>query len=95
MLPTVFFLFYQVGTLRQNEQVIESIYNNQLDAILFSINQYSEDALSSWANQFSGIFSEQAITVKPKLESLISNFTAINMLIQYDVNKKIDRKSHV
>jgi two-component system phosphate regulon sensor histidine kinase PhoR len=55
LLPIIVFSVYEIGTLRDNEAVIESIYNNQLDAILYSINQYSDDVLSDWADNLSGI----------------------------------------
>lgn len=50
VLPTIIFSLYEIGSLKKNEQVIESIYNNQLDAILYSVNQYTEDVISSWAD---------------------------------------------
>lgn len=51
VLPSLFFSAYEIGNLNQNEQVIDSIYSSQLESILFSINQYSNDVLSGWANQ--------------------------------------------
>jgi len=51
VLPSVFFSAYEIGNLNQNERVIDSIYSSQLESILFSINQYSDDVLSGWANQ--------------------------------------------
>lgn len=55
LLPILVFSVYEYGSLRENEEVIESIYNNQLDAILFSVNQYAEDAMSDWANDLVNI----------------------------------------
>ncbi|MDE5422889.1 HAMP domain-containing histidine kinase [Ancylomarina sp. DW003] len=51
VLPSLFFSAYEIGNLNQNEQVIDSIYLSQLESILFSVNQYSNDVLSGWANQ--------------------------------------------
>lgn len=51
VLPSLFFSAYEIGNLNQNEQVIDSIYSSQLESMLFSINQYSNDVLSGWANQ--------------------------------------------
>jgi two-component system, OmpR family, phosphate regulon sensor histidine kinase PhoR len=56
ILPTIMFSVYEFGTLRENEKVIEQIYNNQLDAILYSVNQYSNDLLNSWANRLDQTF---------------------------------------
>lgn len=51
VLPSIFFSAYEIGNLNQNERVIDSIYSSQLESILFSINQYSDDVLSGWAYQ--------------------------------------------
>jgi len=58
LLPTLIFSIYEIGTLRENEKVIENVYNNQLDAILFSVNQYSDDVLNSWAVKLNQIIED-------------------------------------
>lgn len=50
-LPIAFLLFNEVGKLNENEKVLEQIYNNQLQAILFSVNQYSEDIVRTAADK--------------------------------------------
>lgn len=50
ILPIAFLLFNELGKLNENEQVLEQIYTNQLQAILFSVNQYSEDVVRATAN---------------------------------------------
>lgn len=47
----VSYLVFELSSWNRNEKLIQEIYNNQLDAILYSINQYSDDLLSSWANK--------------------------------------------
>lgn len=64
LLPAVFFTVNEILSLKQNEEVISKIYSNQLDAILFSVNQYSEDVLSSWASKID-LFLDEV----PKLNS--------------------------
>lgn len=50
ILPIAFLLINEFGKLSESEQVLEQIYNNQLQAILFSVNQYSEDIVRNSAN---------------------------------------------
>lgn len=50
LLP-ISYVVYELSTLNSNEVIIREIYKNQLDAILFSVNQYSEDAMSSVSNR--------------------------------------------
>jgi two-component system phosphate regulon sensor histidine kinase PhoR len=60
VLPSIFFSAYEIGNLNKNEQVIDSIYSSQLESILFSVNQYSDDVLSGWANKLDRHESEAA-----------------------------------
>ncbi|TAJ08155.1 sensor histidine kinase [Marinilabiliaceae bacterium JC017] len=56
MVPTLLFTAFEIGSLNEDEKNIEAIYGNQLDAILFSINQYADDAVNHWAKQVNDIF---------------------------------------
>ena len=52
LLPSIFYSVYELSSLNKNEAIIEEIYNNQLDAILYSVNQYSDDVSSGWASWY-------------------------------------------
>jgi two-component system, OmpR family, phosphate regulon sensor histidine kinase PhoR len=45
------FIVYELNSLTENEKIVREIYQNQLDAILFSINQYSDDVIGTWATR--------------------------------------------
>jgi len=51
LLPAMFFIVYEINSLNQNEEVLRSIYTSQLNAILFTVNQYSEDVVRSYASR--------------------------------------------
>jgi two-component system phosphate regulon sensor histidine kinase PhoR len=42
---------YEINSLDSTEELIEESYKQQLDAILFSVNQYCWDIANSWANE--------------------------------------------
>lgn len=48
LLPALFFSVYEMSSLNNDEKMIQDIYQKQLDAILFSVNQYSDDVIGSW-----------------------------------------------
>src|SRR5688572_25578265 len=48
LIPALFFSVYEMSSLSRDEKMIEQIYQKQLEAILFSVNQYSDDAVNSW-----------------------------------------------
>ena len=54
-LPIIAFTIFELSRLNSNEQILQEIYKNQLDAVLFSVNQYSNDILDKWANDLSDL----------------------------------------
>ena len=65
LLPAAFLTINEIVSLDQNEEVIGRIYSNQLDAILYSVNQYSEDVVSSWASRID-MFLDEVPDLDPK-----------------------------
>jgi len=83
ILPSLIFAIYEIGTLRQNERVIENIYENQLDAILYSINQYAEDVISSWANTIED--EQQTIgDLETSLNQVFQEMPSVRSIYQFD-----------
>jgi two-component system phosphate regulon sensor histidine kinase PhoR len=41
--PIVAYILYEITNLNENEELIEDIYESQLESALFSVNQYSND----------------------------------------------------
>jgi two-component system phosphate regulon sensor histidine kinase PhoR len=89
LLPTLIFSIYEIGTLRENEKVIEDVYNNQLDAILFSVNQYSDDALNNWAIKLNQLFEDTTRNKNAALTNYLNELPAIKMIFRYDLNKNL------
>lgn len=51
LLPALFYSVYEISALNETEEMLSEIYERQLDAILFSINQYILDVAASWTAQ--------------------------------------------
>jgi two-component system phosphate regulon sensor histidine kinase PhoR len=83
VLPVLIFSIFEIGSLRQNEKVIQDIYKNQLDAILFSINQYSDDIVSNFASRIENNLNNYSGST-PDLSPLINEFPSVKCLIQFD-----------
>jgi len=84
ILPTVIFSIYEIGSYRENEKVIETIYGNQLESILYSVNQYSDDVISSWANRINLLSGENPSNRLLELNKFIEETPAVLCVIQYD-----------
>ncbi len=81
LLPVVFFSVYEISTLNKNEEVLKGVYNKQLDAILYSVNQYSDDIVSSWRSNINLQFLEQPS--RDKYKTTIDSIVKFNSAIQY------------
>src|SRR5688572_25717086 len=86
LLP-VGFILYELSALTENEKIVKEIYQNQLDAILYSINQYSDDVLSSWANRFNiALMEEKNLRDSVKgVTSLLTQYSAIRHIYLHDL----------
>ncbi|MCB2201162.1 HAMP domain-containing histidine kinase [bacterium] len=84
LLPTLFFSVYEIGNMTQNEQVIDSTYMNQLESVIFSINQYSDDVISRWAGQLDNILQGKPENRKSQIEKLLHQNYAIDLIFIAD-----------
>lgn len=76
-LPALFFSVYEIGSLNRNEKIIEEIYDNQLDVIVYSVNQYSYDVASRWANSLSNVFAISQNELNASLKRFTFNNSSI------------------
>lgn len=81
-IPTIIFSVYEFSTLKTNEEVVKDIYNNQLEAILFSLNQYSEDITSSMVKEATAAFSNYLD--ENELNSFIQKYPFIKGVVIID-----------
>lgn len=88
-LPVLIFSAFEIGSLRRNERIVEEIYSNQLDAILFSINQYSDDIISSLAGKIENILNQGNEEKDEKLQKLITDYPSVKGLIQFDEENQL------
>ena len=82
LLPLIFFITTEITSLNENESVINRIYSDQLDAILFSVNQYSEDIISSWANQTEILLNENL--TESEIKNFFSAHASLTMIFEAD-----------
>ena len=92
LLPALFFSTYELSSLNENENVIQSIYTNQLDAILFSVNQYTKDILDSWAAKLNLTLVEKeksAEEFKYKMDEFLNLNSSINFILFADSSANV------
>jgi two-component system, OmpR family, phosphate regulon sensor histidine kinase PhoR len=85
LLPAVIFSVYEISTLNESEKMIDEIYNNQLDALLFSVNQYSEDVAGRFQYKLN-LINEQdnPSSYEEQLTNFIENNPAVKNIVFAD-----------
>ncbi|MEZ4687427.1 MAG: ATP-binding protein [Bacteroidia bacterium] len=51
ILPASLFVYRELRSLNEFENTLGELYKRQLDAVLYSVNQYSQDLTDSWVNR--------------------------------------------
>ncbi|MCL6493266.1 MAG: HAMP domain-containing histidine kinase [Ignavibacterium sp.] len=82
ILPVAFLIFNEIGKLNETEKVLEETYNNQLQAILFSVNQYSDDIVNSWANRIVELKADKNL-----LQEYVYDNLALEAVLFFDYSK--------
>jgi len=90
LLPALFYSGYELNTISRSEELISSIYQQQLDVILFSLNQYALDVANNWASSLGILFNEhkgaQPDSLKNDVQKFLTKNSAIQTLIFSDVS---------
>lgn len=79
LLPALFYSIYELKSLNENEKMLGAIYRQQLETILFSINQYSWDVADSWVSRIDAAYRESH---GPALQNRLQEFLASQRAVQ-------------
>ncbi len=71
ILPITTYVIYEVSTLNENEEMIKDIYTDQLETMLFSVNQYSNDFISTVINKVETEFDPKSGELPMEVRTLI------------------------
>ncbi|MGD1892340.1 MAG: sensor histidine kinase [Cyclobacteriaceae bacterium] len=84
LLPAIYYSFRELQAVKESELMIEKIYNDQLEAILFSVNQYSEDIARSWTQDWSWIAQDSLVDDSEILNQFFDENYAISHVFVLD-----------
>lgn len=82
ILPITAFFIFQFSSLNQSEKEINKIYIQQLETIIYSVNQYSQDVVNSWVNEIKIKLSHKNILDENDFEEFFNNnYSVYNILL--------------
>ncbi|MGB2958886.1 MAG: HAMP domain-containing sensor histidine kinase, partial [Bacteroidota bacterium] len=74
LLPALFYSVHEINSLTTSEELMESVYRQQLDVVLFSLNQYAWDVAASWRSNITLLADEAERSGTSGLRSAIRDF---------------------
>lgn len=91
-LPITFFFIKQVSNLTENEKIVQQAFDQQLETILFTINQNSENYIVSWVNQLDIPVDCQSSLMQDIAAQLFQNNLAIRQIGFYKASDQSELK---
>ena len=82
LLPALFYSGYEISSLSTSEKMFGEMYRQQLDAVLFSLNQYSLDAVSAWAGGLQNIIADRSLAPREQFIRSVQRFVGQRSTIQ-------------
>jgi two-component system, OmpR family, phosphate regulon sensor histidine kinase PhoR len=84
VLPLIFYSAFEISSLSEGEELMRAIYQRQLDAILFSLNQHAWDVSSSWATQLDRTFGSPDTLPDPSLIRFLERSQTLDGVVEFD-----------
>jgi len=74
LLPAGFYSVYEINSMSTTERLIADVYYQQLDVVLFSLNQYALDVATSWASDITILLNERQAAEPESIRTALGNF---------------------
>ena len=93
-LPIGFFLVNEFTKLSQDEQMVEDVFNEQLESILYSVNQYSENIISYWISNLDLPVASNTDAMSGVVNNILNNNPSIRSICFFDLQTKNIRAAY-
>ena len=76
-LPMSFYLVKEFSALSKNEEMVQRVFSTQLESILYSVNQYSENVVHQWSQSLDQPVDPESDLMRKLVNNLFQNNQAI------------------
>ena len=85
MLPLIIFSIYEVNSFSENEKILQRIYTEQLNTIIFSVNQYVDDTVQRFRRKIINIVSSSNLReTENEIADYITQNPSIDVIVFAD-----------
>lgn len=85
LLPLVIYTTYEFTALTENEEIIEEVFQQQMDLILHSVNKNTWDAATDWSNKLDQMIASNKRVETSKMTSFLSGYVFIKTVFTSDL----------
>lgn len=86
LLPLIIYTAYEFTALTENEEIVEEVFQQQMDLILHSVNKNTWDAASDWSNKIDQMIQGWGGISNDKIASFLSGYVFIKTVFISDVD---------
>lgn len=86
LLPLIFYTAYEFTSLNENERLIEEIYEQQMNILLYSVNQHAWDVSSQWIWRVNQILSTTGKRLEKSTQAFLSEHPFVESLVAADTS---------
>ncbi len=90
-IPAIIFSIDEISSLNETERVIDTVYKDQLNTILSSVDQYTYDIINGWSRKINLIAVNWKNRDPKKFKENIKNFLTLNPPLQMAVFADLNR----
>ncbi len=81
-LPIIIFSVYEINSLNENEEIIDNIYNKQLNTVVFTMNKSIYDIFNDWAQKINLLVLNSKESNKIAFQKNVLQFIKLNPQIK-------------
>jgi two-component system, OmpR family, phosphate regulon sensor histidine kinase PhoR len=94
MLPVSFFVLKQISSMSENEKMVKEIFDKQIETILFSLNQTSENIFNLWVSRIDLPIETLSDKKNDNIQQLFQINQSIYNIELYNFSKKYNVYTH-
>jgi two-component system, OmpR family, phosphate regulon sensor histidine kinase PhoR len=87
LMPVSFYFIKQLTNLSENEKIVKNVFNKQIETILFTLNQTSENIIQNWITRLDLPMAADSVVMNGIVNNLLQNNPSIYKIEFFDIQK--------
>lgn len=93
-LPLTYFVVKQASNLSENEEIVQRVFDKQLETILYTVNQNSENLINWWVNQLDILVDYDGETMQKITTNIFVNNPEVEQIHFFEISSHEELASY-